>query len=144
MSYIYRYKHAGRSGHVHDFTCSISCRPHILSRYRCDALGSSQSSTAWHDPAMIMSTGDHRGKVMLKPIYEKLGPYKASALINWHALTGCDTTGHIQGKWRKDALKLSLRQIPLYSMHWRGLDKVQNHHLKWSKDVKSSCVHYLN
>jgi len=22
-------------------------------------------------------------------------------LINWHALTGCDTTGHIQGKGKK-------------------------------------------
>ena len=68
-------------------------------------------------PSMIMDTGDHRRKVMLKPIYEKLGPNKVSVLINWHALTGCDTTGHIQGKGKKDALKLSLRQIPLYSMH---------------------------
>ena len=32
-------------------------------------------------PAMIMGTEDHRRKVMLKPIYEKLGPNKASALF---------------------------------------------------------------
>ena len=38
---------------------------------------------------------------MLQPIYDKLGPEIAAALINWHALTGCGTTGHIQGKGKK-------------------------------------------
>ena len=38
------------------------------------------------------------GKVMLQPIYDKLGPERPAALINWHALTGRDMTGHIQEK----------------------------------------------
>ena len=60
---------------------------------------------------MIMSTGDHRRKVMLK-LYEKLGPNKASALINWHAPTGCDTTGHIQGEGNKGCFKAFLEADP--------------------------------
>ena len=53
------------------------------------------------EPAIIMGTKERRRKVHLQPIYDKLGPDKAAALINWHALTGCDTTGHIQGKGKK-------------------------------------------
>ncbi len=33
----------------------------------------------------------------------------ASALINWHALTGCDTTGHIQGKGKKGCFAIFMR-----------------------------------
>lgn len=50
------------------------------------------------NPVMVMGTGQNRRKVYLRPIFEKLGEKKSAALINWHALTGCDTTGHIQGK----------------------------------------------
>lgn len=50
---------------------------------------------------MIMGTGEHRKEVLLKPIYDQLGQEKAEALINWHCLTGCDTTGHIFGKGKK-------------------------------------------
>ena len=32
------------------------------------------------------------------PIYEALGPNRATALPGFHTLTGCDTTGHIQNK----------------------------------------------
>jgi len=46
--------------------------------------------------ALIMGSGQRRHKLMLKPIYETLGPEKSVALITWHSLSGCDTTGHIQ------------------------------------------------
>ena len=40
--------------------------------------------------------------VFLEPIYDdKRFPEKSGALINWHALTGCDTTGHIHGQRNK-------------------------------------------
>jgi len=42
--------------------------------------------------ALIMGTGDHCHAVLLQPIYDAL------ALINWHALTRCETTGNIRGK----------------------------------------------
>ena len=45
--------------------------------------------------AAIIGTNERRHKVFLQPIYEKLGPENSGALINWHALTGSDTTGHI-------------------------------------------------
>ena len=40
----------------------------------------------------------NRRKILLRPIFDQLGAQKAKALMNWHALTGCDTTGHLQGK----------------------------------------------
>ena len=59
-------------------------------------------------------TSVHRHKVMLQPIYDKLSPEITAALINWHALTGCDTTGHIQGKGKKGCLSHYLMQVLLY------------------------------
>ena len=44
--------------------------------------------------AAIMGTTEIRRKVFIHPIYDKLGPGKSGVLINWHALTDSDTTGH--------------------------------------------------
>eukprot|EP00918_Siedleckia_nematoides_P010740 GHVU01023493.1.p1 GENE.GHVU01023493.1~~GHVU01023493.1.p1 ORF type:complete len:196 (+),score=12.03 GHVU01023493.1:75-662(+) len=51
-----------------------------------------------HSSHLLMGTGANRSNVYVKAIFDKLGAIKSTALINWHALTGCDTTGHIQGK----------------------------------------------
>ena len=37
---------------------------------------------------------------------------KAAALVNWYALTGCDTTGHVRGKGKKTCLKNFLTSGP--------------------------------
>ena len=56
------------------------------------------------EAAIITGTGEHRHKVGLPALYQKLGPEKSMALINWHALTGSDTTGHISSaKAKKNA-----------------------------------------
>ena len=57
--------------------------------------------------AAIMGTTDRRRKVFIQPIYDKLGPDKSGALINWHALTGSDTTGHIHEKGKTHTLRKS-------------------------------------
>lgn len=62
--------------------------------------------------ALIMGTGDRRRTVLLQPIYDALGPMKAAALINWHALTGCDTTGHIRGKGKQTCFKAFMASPP--------------------------------
>jgi hypothetical protein len=95
------------------------------------------------EPSMIMGAKERRHRVLLQLISNKLGPDKASALINWHALTGCDTAGHIQYKERakKDASQHSLHQTPLYLQHSLCLEKDQSHQLQWSRDVKNSCAH---
>ena len=62
--------------------------------------------------ALIMGTGDRRRTVQLQPIYDALGPSKAAALINWHALTGCDTTGHIRGKGKLTCLNTFMEPPP--------------------------------
>ena len=54
--------------------------------------------------AVMMGTSEIRRKVFLQVICEELGPEKSGALIIWHALTGCDTTGHIHGKGNKGCL----------------------------------------
>ena len=59
-----------------------------------------------------MGTSERRQKVFRQPIYDKLGPEKSAALINWHALTGCDTTGHIQGKGKKGCFTTFLKASP--------------------------------
>ena len=58
--------------------------------------------------AAIMGTTEGRRKFFLQPIglHDKLGQDKAGALINWHALTGCGTTGHTEMK-KTVALQLS-------------------------------------
>jgi len=40
----------------------------------------------------------NRRKILLRPIFDQIGAQKAKTLVNWYALTGCDTTGHLQGK----------------------------------------------
>ena len=55
--------------------------------------------------AMVMGTGDRRRLIMLEPIYNALGSEKATGLCKWHALTGCDKTGHINGKSKKACLE---------------------------------------
>ena len=62
--------------------------------------------------ALVMGTSERRRKVLLQPIYDKLGPEKAAAIINWHALTGCDTTGHIYGKGKKGCFATFLTASP--------------------------------
>jgi len=59
-----------------------------------------------------MGTGECRRTVLLQPIYDALGPTKAAALINWHALTGCDTTGHIRGKGKQTCFKAFMTSPP--------------------------------
>ena len=56
--------------------------------------------------ALVMGTGDKRRTIMLKPIFESLGPLKASALPGFHCITGCDTCGQIRGKGKKSAFKV--------------------------------------
>ena len=49
--------------------------------------------------AAIMGITERRRKVFIHPIYDrKLGPEKSGVLINWHALTGSDTTRHVHEK----------------------------------------------
>ena len=57
--------------------------------------------------ALIRGTGDNRRTVMVKPIYD-MGLERTAALINWHTLTGCDTTGRINVKDKEPCFKLFL------------------------------------
>ena len=62
--------------------------------------------------ALVMGTGDRRRVVMLEPIFNALGSEKATGLCKWHALTGCDTTGHISGKSKESCLEAYLKASP--------------------------------
>ena len=54
---------------------------------------------------LLMGTGDCRRKVLLKPIYDSLGPSRDEALPGFHCITGCDTCGHIRNVGKKTAFK---------------------------------------
>ena len=58
-------------------------------------------------PAMVMGTCDRGRIIPLLPIYDALG--EAKVLCKWHAVTGCDTTGHINGKSKKACLDAFLK-----------------------------------
>ena len=60
-------------------------------------------------PAMVMGHSDRRRIIPLVLIYDALGEAKAKALCKWHALTGCDTTGRINGKSKKACLNAFLK-----------------------------------
>src|SRR6266536_586131 len=79
---------ASAAGNVHIYKQDIDVL--LLALRRVPQLGKNS--------ALIMGTTEHRRTVLLQPIYDALGPEKSAALINWHAVTGCDTTGHIRGK----------------------------------------------
>lgn len=67
--------------------------------------------------ALIMGTGDRRRTVLLQPIYNALGSSKAAALINWHALTECDTTGHIRRKRKQTCSNFFMESPPNLVCH---------------------------
>lgn len=89
--------------------------------------------------AMIMGTGERRQKVMLEPIYDQLGPEKSAAVINWHSLTGCDTTGHIYGKGKKGCFTAFL------DANSRVIQAITNLGIgeEPSEDVVSGCEEFL-
>ena len=60
---------------------------------------------------ILTGTSDSRRAVALKPIYTKLGSSVPLALPGFHALTGSDTTGRINGVGKKSALA-TLLQAP--------------------------------
>jgi len=62
--------------------------------------------------ALIIGNGECRRTVLLQSIYDALRPTKAAALINWHALTGCDTTGDIKGKEKQTCFKAFMTSPP--------------------------------
>jgi hypothetical protein len=89
--------------------------------------------------ALIMGTSERRRKVFLQPIYDKLGPEKSAALINWHALTGCDTTGHIQGKGKKGCFATFLKASPAILIALAGLGEGDEP----SEEVLRGCEEFL-
>ena len=92
-----------------------------------------------NNSALIMGTSERRHKVFLQPIYDKLGPEKSAALVNWHALTGCDTTGHIQGKGKKGCFAAFLKTSPTVLMALAGLGEGDEP----SAEVVRGCEEFL-
>ena len=90
--------------------------PRVLIEHRCPILvvlrRVPKSDT---NSAVIIGTGEHSRKVMLKPIWHTWSRNASPLrLISCHALTGCDTSRHIQGngKW-----KGMFHSLPLFKPH---------------------------
>ena len=71
--------------------------------------------------AVIVGKSERRRKVFLQPLYDKLGLEKSGALINWNALIGCDTTGHIHGKGKKGCFAAFMKANPTILIALAGL-----------------------
>ena len=50
------------------------------------------------DAMIIMGTGTNRRLIKIYAIYHALGEKRVQALVGFHAVSGCDTTGCILGK----------------------------------------------
>ena len=87
-----------------------------------------------------MGTGECRRIVARKPIYDVFGSKKCSALINWHALPGCDTTGHIQEKGKKGCFTAFLNSSDSVVAATAGLGKDVEPSAEVVRGVKNSCV----
>ena len=87
---------------------------------------------------MLMGTGDNRRKILMKPIYVRLGTSKAAELPGFHCLTGCDTCGHIKGIGKKTAFKAFTEATPveLTALSQLGQEKP-------SADVVSGCERFF-
>jgi hypothetical protein len=58
---------------------------------------------------VIMGTGERRRKIKLDPIYVALGAERVASLPGFHALTGRDITGHIQGEGMASCFKVFMK-----------------------------------
>ena len=86
-----------------------------------------------------MGTGECRRIVARKPIYDVFGSEKCSALISWHALPGCDTTGHIQEKGKKGCFTAFLNSSDSVVAATAGLGK----DVEPSAEVVRGCEEFL-
>jgi hypothetical protein len=64
------------------------------------------------DTGIVTGTAGNRRRVALEPIYKQLGPEKAAGLPGFHAITGCDITGHINGVGKTTAFKTYMKAQP--------------------------------
>ena len=86
-----------------------------------------------------MGTGECRRIVALKPLYDVFGSEKSSALIDWHALTGCDTTGHIQEKGKRGCFTAFFNSSDSVVVAIAGLGK----DVEPSAEVVRGCEEFL-
>ncbi len=103
----------------------------LLALRRNDQLGD--------NAGVLMGTSDRRRLISLQPIYDCLGPNKANALCKWHALTGCDTTGHIRGKSKKACFDAFIKAGPdtVASIASLGVG------VEPSEDTTDGCISFL-
>lgn len=92
-----------------------------------------------HMPNILTGTSESRRKVELCKIFDKLGADKSKALPAVHALTGTDTTGHINGIGKQRALKTLLEsdKSVVASLSMLGAENFP------SEDVIGGCMKFL-
>ena len=88
---------------------------------------------------MLMGTGENRRKLLMKPIYVRLGTSKAAELLGFHCLTRCDTCGHIKGIGKKTAFKPFTEATPA---ELTGLSQLGGEEMS-SADVVSGCERFF-
>ena len=88
--------------------------------------------------ALVMGTSDKR-TIMLKSIFESLGPLKTAALPGFYCITGCDTCGQIHVKGKKSAFKVFWKSSTSISNALADLDKEE----RPSAEVIDGCEKFL-
>ena len=109
---------------------------HIFTRHGCAAFGANKNTTSCR---RFMDTSEGRRKVFLQPIYDTVCQEKSGALINWNALTGCDTTADIHGKGKKGCFAAFMKASSTILTALAGLGEGDEP----SEDVLRSCGEFL-
>ena len=58
------------------------------------------------DISFLKGKGNIRRKILVKPVYEKLGERHASALLRFYSQTGSDMSGRFAGRTKEWCLKV--------------------------------------
>ena len=58
------------------------------------------------DISFLTGKGNMKRKILVKPVYEKLGERHASALLGFHSLTGSDMSGQVAGRVKEWCFKV--------------------------------------
>ena len=102
-------------------------------------LAIAELSQLGHKTSIITGTGIQRRTVKLKPIYDALGENKVHALRGFHAISGCDTTGHIYGTskttWWKSFIKSNDKVIISLTELGKGLEPTE--------EVLAGCAEFI-
>ena len=111
----------------------------IFTRHGCAGFGATKNATSRRP--FCDNHGQERNTTQSLPTAycDKLGLDKSGVLINWHALTCCDTTGHVHGKDKNGCFAAFMKASPTIMIALAGIGEGDEP----SEEVLRGCEEFL-